>query len=619
MLGAGGGGAGGAAGGAAGGSGGGGNAGAGGQGSGQGTPGGGGSGGGGGLNVIGATGNGNSEFGGETNNEGAMDAGDGSGGGGDFEIGEFNALETDMEGLGLEQDISGDYDPALFAGSNFTDTGFTPAQGTAPNPPESTPESKAGLAGALVLPPMPPVGTEKGRNPELRFPKPNTRAALAPPSPKPVPPQATGSVAQRPAPKKTEPRRIVKLPPPPRQAPPGATVPPGLSVGSYSEQGSVPFAAPRSRLPLGTPVPDLSTARSQNKEARPAQNAAPQSAAKSNRQIRPGDNKRAPGAGRDALRAQSGKPTPGKPMAGKNAGKVAPPSKNKGAGGAPGKGTQARSMQGAPGQNGKPASGQPRGPQKGQPAKPTPGAPQMAMDKSTAERMAQLEKSTAKSTHNSQLLTMLARKILAQQLIEQKVAGNAAKTRRYKNSSGVKDGSKTPLPPSPLPDSDAEIGDGSGLKGEYYLGRNFDQYVFTRADPNIEFFWGADASPSPRLPVGADWTVRWTGKIEPKFSENYTFFAAADDGVRVWVDHKLIIDNWTLHPMLEYSGQIKLEAGKQYSIRVEFFEGAGPPAAVWLYWESASQKKEFVPQEQFFYPLAGDDAELDKDELPGNS
>ena len=71
--------------------------------------------------------------------------------------------------------------------------------------------------------------------------------------------------------------------------------------------------------------------------------------------------------------------------------------------------------------------------------------------------------------------------------------------------------------------------------------------------------------------------------------------------------------------MLEYSGQIKLQAGKQYSIRVDFFEGAGPPAAVWLYWESASQKKEFVPQEQLFYPLAGDDAELDKDELPGNS
>ena len=66
---------------------------------------------------------------------------------------------------------------ALYADSNFTDTGYTPAQGSAPNPPEHNEASKGGLAGALVLPPMPPVGTAKGRHPELRFVKPNTRAA----------------------------------------------------------------------------------------------------------------------------------------------------------------------------------------------------------------------------------------------------------------------------------------------------------------------------------------------------------------------------------------------------------------------------------------------------------
>ncbi|HEY0073394.1 MAG TPA: PA14 domain-containing protein, partial [Abditibacteriaceae bacterium] len=537
--------------------------------------------------------------------------------GGDFEIGPFNALETDMEGLGLEQDISGEYDPALLANSNFTDTGFTPAQGTAPNPPEHNPESKAGLAGALVLPPMPPLGTEKGRNPQLRAPKPNTRAALAPPTPRPVPPQATGRVAQRPAPRKTEPRRIAKMPPPVRQMPSGESAPPGLSVGSYSQQGTIPMMAPRTRLPLGTPVPDISVARTQSRDGRPVVNSS--SAASGQRQMRPGANQKMAGNGRDKVRMQSGKASPGRPMAGKSSGKNAPLRKAKGSGKAQGKGAQSLLIQGAPGQSGQPTSGQLRGPKQGQGAKTASGAPQRAMDKATSDRMAQLEKSTAKATQNSQLLTMLARKVLAQQLVNQKVPGNAAKTRRYKNSQGVKDGSKSPLPPTPLPDSDAEIGDGSGLKGEYYLGRNFDQYVFTRADPNIEFFWGADASPSPRLPVGADWTVRWTGKIEPRYSENYTFYAAADDGVRLWIDHKLIIDNWTLHPMLEYSGQIKLQAGKQYSIRVEFFEGAGPPAAVWLYWESASQKKEFVPQEQLFYPLAGDDAELDKDELPGNS
>lgn len=602
------------------GAGGGGNAGAGGQGGSQGAPGGG-QGGGGGLNVIGAEGNGNAEVNGESNNEGPVDSGDGSGAGGDFEVGPFNALETDMEGLGMEQDISGTLDPSLSANSNFTDTGFTPAQGTAPDPPESNPASKSGLAGALVLPPMPPVGTEKGRNPQLRFPKPNTRAALSIRPPAAVSPRNAGNSNQRPAPRKTEPRRIAKMPSQPHQTPPNQSAPAGLSVGSYSEQGTVPFSMPRSRLPLGTPVPDLSTTRTSKNEARAATNAAPQMPASSiSRQQRAGVNKKTSGNGRDTLRAQIGKSSSGKPMSGKLQGERTPTKTSKTTGiKTDAKGQQVRLAQGSPGQIGKQQKGQILGAKQGQPSKNVNGTPQMIANKANAARLAQLEKSTAKATQNSQLLSMLARKVLAQQMMNQKVAGNAAKTRRFRNSNGVKDGSKSPLPPTPLPDSDAEIGDGSGLKGEYYLGRNFDQYVFTRADPNIEFYWGPDASPSPRLPVGADWTVRWTGKIEPRYSETYTFFAAADDGVRVWVDHKLIIDNWTLHPMLEYSGQIKLEAGKQYSIRVDFFEGAGPPAAVWLYWQSGSQKKEFVPQEQLFYPLAGDDAELDKDELPGNS
>jgi hypothetical protein len=192
----------------------------------------------------------------------------------------------------------------------------------------------------------------------------------------------------------------------------------------------------------------------------------------------------------------------------------------------------------------------------------------------------------------------------------------ASPEKRVANSHGVKDGSKTPLPPTPLPDSDAEIGDGSGLKGEYYLGRNFEQFQFTRADKNLDLFWGSDRSPSPRLPIGADWSCRWTGRIQPRYSEVYTIYAVADDGVRVWVDHKLIIDDWTLHPLLEYSGRVRLEAGKQYDIRVDYFESGGPPASVGVYWESQSQKKEFIPEECLYYPLAGEKVDLGKYQKP---
>ncbi|HET6381812.1 MAG TPA: PA14 domain-containing protein, partial [Armatimonadota bacterium] len=191
-----------------------------------------------------------------------------------------------------------------------------------------------------------------------------------------------------------------------------------------------------------------------------------------------------------------------------------------------------------------------------------------------------------------------------------------AAAKPVRNSHGIKQGSKQPLPPTPLPDSDSEVGDGSGLKGEYYLGRNFDQYEFTRPDANLEFYWGYDDSPSPRLPIGGDWSIRWTGKVEARYSETYTVYAVADDGVRLWINHKLLIDDWTLHPLREYSGTIKLQAGKQYDIRVDYFESGGPPASLETYWESAHQPKEFIPESDLFYPIAGDEADLAKDEPP---
>ncbi|MBV9470064.1 MAG: hypothetical protein JOZ57_12570, partial [Abitibacteriaceae bacterium] len=45
-------------------------------------------------------------------------------------------------------------------------------------------------------------------------------------------------------------------------------------------------------------------------------------------------------------------------------------------------------------------------------------------------------------------------------------------------------------------------------------------------------------------------------------------------------------------------------------------ESGGPPASVGVYWESPSQKKEFIPEDRLFYPLAGDKEEMEKDEVP---
>ena len=190
--------------------------------------------------------------------------------------------------------------------------------------------------------------------------------------------------------------------------------------------------------------------------------------------------------------------------------------------------------------------------------------------------------------------------------------------RRVKNSQGIKEGTEQPLPPTPLPDSDMEIGDGSGLKGDYYQGRRFDQFQFTKADPNVNFVFTdmPGNSPSPKIAAGSDYTIRWTGKIAAKYSETYTFYATVDDGVRVWVNHKLIIDDWTLHAAMEFSNRFTFKAGEQYPIKVEYLESAGGAALIHLYWSSPSQPKEFIPEDAFFYPLPSDEEDLKRDKAP---
>ncbi len=95
----------------------------------------------------------------------------------------------------------------------------------------------------------------------------------------------------------------------------------------------------------------------------------------------------------------------------------------------------------------------------------------------------------------------------------------------------------------------------------------------------------------------AQFSARWTGMIEPRYSEEYTFYTRSNDGVRFWVDDKLVIDNWTDHAETEDKGAIKLEMGKKHRIKLEYFY-AGGSGVTRLFWSSASQKREVVPASQ---------------------
>jgi glucose/arabinose dehydrogenase len=142
-------------------------------------------------------------------------------------------------------------------------------------------------------------------------------------------------------------------------------------------------------------------------------------------------------------------------------------------------------------------------------------------------------------------------------------------------------------------------GAGTGLQGEYYDNDDFTLFKFTRVDPTVDFDWGA-GSPDPS--IGPDlFSVRWTGKVQPQYSETYTFTTASDDGVRLWVNGVQLVNNWTWHGTTLNSGTIALVGGQQYDIKMEYFEGGGGAVAK-LFWSSPSQPQQIIPQNRLFPP-----------------
>jgi len=125
---------------------------------------------------------------------------------------------------------------------------------------------------------------------------------------------------------------------------------------------------------------------------------------------------------------------------------------------------------------------------------------------------------------------------------------------------------------SPVPGSVLRGPNGEhGLKAEFFANKNLEgPPVLTRIDQDVNFDWGT-GSPDPRVPVD-EFSARWTGKLVPAVSGKYQFGAIADDGVRIYLDGKLIAEDWTDHAPTTVTGEVNLEAGKTYDLKIEYFE-----------------------------------------------
>jgi hypothetical protein len=140
----------------------------------------------------------------------------------------------------------------------------------------------------------------------------------------------------------------------------------------------------------------------------------------------------------------------------------------------------------------------------------------------------------------------------------------------------------------------------NGLVATYFDNNNFTGATITRRDPTVNFDWGA-GSPDPAI-APTDFSVRWEGQVWAGYSETYTLYTLSDDGVRLWVNGQLLIDNWSYHAPTENSATINLLRGEKYNIKLEYFQGGGG-AAMKLSWSSPSRPKEVIPEDRLFSGL----------------
>ena len=114
--------------------------------------------------------------------------------------------------------------------------------------------------------------------------------------------------------------------------------------------------------------------------------------------------------------------------------------------------------------------------------------------------------------------------------------------------------------------------DKTGMKGEYFDNMNLSgKPVFTRVDSMVNFNFGTD-SPAPGVPKD-HFSIRWKGKIIPPTTIHH-IGTSTDDGARLYIDGKLVINDWHDHSEQPNSAEVDLKAGKEYEVEFDQYDNA---------------------------------------------
>jgi hypothetical protein len=116
---------------------------------------------------------------------------------------------------------------------------------------------------------------------------------------------------------------------------------------------------------------------------------------------------------------------------------------------------------------------------------------------------------------------------------------------------------------------------GPGLTATFYNDEHFGNKIFERIDRTVDFSVPDGAVPDPGANVTGNYSVRWEGEIVPPASGDYTFATDGTDGVKLWVDGKLLFDDLYTQNHPVNRGHVLLTAGKTVTLRLDLWHPYG--------------------------------------------
>ncbi|MGB8325321.1 MAG: glycoside hydrolase family 3 C-terminal domain-containing protein [Candidatus Acidiferrum sp.] len=174
-----------------------------------------------------------------------------------------------------------------------------------------------------------------------------------------------------------------------------------------------------------------------------------------------------------------------------------------------------------------------------------------------------------------------------------------------------------PVPPSLLRTGGANPQ--AGLHADFFANTSLaGSPIVSRVDPALDFEWN-NVSPAPGVPA-ENYSARWSGELVAPTDGDYRLGASSDGGYRLYLDGKLLIDDWAPHGERAMTTLVHLQAGHAYAIKLEYFHHSWESAVrlLWLPPNLAQEALDAARKSDVVVAVVGITAQLEGEESESN-